>query len=83
LPHKPSTRKRLRQSQRENERNRAMRSAVATAIKKAKAAPPEEREAALRRAVSKIDKAVKVGAYKKRTGNRKKSQLMKALREAQ
>jgi small subunit ribosomal protein S20 len=83
LPHKKSTVKRLRQNKKLNERNRSIKSAMATAVKRAKDAPAEEREAAFRRAVSTIDKAAKSGVIKKETASRKKSKLAKDLaREA-
>jgi small subunit ribosomal protein S20 len=82
LPQKKSTVKRLRQTQKLNARNQAVKSRVATAVRKARDSGPDAREAALRRAIAEIDKAVKAGVYKKETANRKKSRLMKALREA-
>jgi small subunit ribosomal protein S20 len=82
LPQKKSAIKRRRQDDKLNARNRAVKSRMATAVKKAQTAPAEEREQALRAAVSVIDKAVKVGVIKKATADRKKSRLMKAAREA-
>jgi small subunit ribosomal protein S20 len=82
LPHKKSAIKRLRQDEGLNARNKAMKSRMATAVKKAVSAPTEEREAALRAAISVIDKAVKVGAIKKATGDRKKSRLTKTVQSA-
>jgi small subunit ribosomal protein S20 len=79
LPHKKSTIKRLRQDAKINERNRGIRSAMATAVKKARAAAPEARETAFRGAVSSIDTAVKAGVLKKETADRKKSRLAKEL----
>lgn len=55
---------------------------MATAVKKVETAPSDEREPALRAAVSLIDKAVKVGVIKKATADRKKSRLMKAAQRA-
>jgi small subunit ribosomal protein S20 len=82
LPHKKSAIKRLRQNEKLNARNRGIKSQMATAVKKAVSAPAEEREAALRAAISAIDKAVKVGAIKKATGDRKKSRLTKTVQKA-
>jgi small subunit ribosomal protein S20 len=82
LPHKKSTIKRRRQDERINARNRAVKSRMATAVKKVDSAPAEEREQAFRAAVSEIDKAVKVGVIKKATGDRKKSRLAKAIQRA-
>jgi len=81
LPQKKSAKKRLRQNEKLNARNRAVRSRMATAVKKVQSAPAEERQQALRAAVSVIDKAVKVGVIKKATADRKKSRLMKARQQ--
>jgi small subunit ribosomal protein S20 len=82
LPHKKSAKKRLRQTVKRTARNRAVKSRIATAWKKVKAAPPVEREQAVRAAVSTIDKAVKTGVIKKATADRRKSRLMRASRAA-
>ena len=82
MPQKRSAIKRLRQNEKQNARNRAIRSKMATVVKKVQSAPAEEREQALRAAVSVIDKAVKVGVIKKTTADRKKSRLMKAHQQA-
>lgn len=79
MPQKKSAKKRLRQTEKRNARNRSIRSRTATAVRNAKAAAPEERDAAFRRAVSLIDKAVKAGTMKKQTASRKKSRLAKEL----
>lgn len=78
MPQKKSAIKRRRQDEKLNAKNRAIRSRMATAVKKVVGATAEEREPALRAAVSLIDKAVKVGVIKKATADRKKSRLMKA-----
>ena len=77
MPQKKSTVKRLRQTERITARRRAEKSRLATAVKKVESAPPEERDARVREAVSKIDKAVKTGVLKKRTAARRKSRVMK------
>jgi len=82
LPQKKSAIKRRRQDEKLNARNRAMKSKMATAVKRAESAPAEERETALRAAISVIDKAVKVGVIKKATADRKKSRLTKAVLNA-
>ncbi len=79
MPHKKSTIKRLRQDKKINERNRSIKAAMSTAVKKARAAAPEERDAVYAKAVSAIDKAIKVGVLKKESGSRKKSRLAKEL----
>ena len=82
MPQKKSAKKRLRQTDKRNARNRGIRSRMATAVRAAREASPEEREAALKRAVSIIDRAAKAGAIKKETAGRKKSKLAKELRGA-
>lgn len=82
MPQKKSAIKRRRQDEKLNARNRAMKSKMATAVKRAESAPAEERETALRAAISVIDKAVKVGVIKKATADRKKSRLTKAVLNA-
>ena len=82
LPHLKSAKKRLRQDEKRTARNKSVKSRMATAVKRARTAPAEEREAALKAAVSVIDKAAKVGVIKKATADRKKSRLMKEVREA-
>ncbi len=81
--HKKSTVKRRRQDERLNARNRATKSQIATAIRRAKSASPEERDAAFRKAVSVIDKAVKTGVLKKETAARKKAGLARAAASTQ
>jgi small subunit ribosomal protein S20 len=80
LPQKKSAVKRLRQSKKLNARNQAVKSRVATAVRKVREAGPEDREAALRKAIALIDTATKARIYKRETANRKKSRLMKSLR---
>ena len=82
LPHKKSAIKRRRQDEKINARNKAVKSRMATAVKKARTASADDREAALRAAVSVIDKAAKVGVIKKASADRKKSRLMKELARA-
>ena len=82
MPQKKSTIKRLRQNKKLNVKNRAVKSQVATAIRKIKTASPEEREAALKGAVSAIDKAAKAGVMKKETASRRKSRLVKATQKS-
>jgi small subunit ribosomal protein S20 len=82
LPQKKSAIKRRRQDEKLTARNKAVKSRVATAMKKARTAPEAEREAAVREAVSAVDKAAKVGVIKKATADRKKSRLMKSRETA-
>jgi small subunit ribosomal protein S20 len=82
LPHQKSAIKRRRQDDKRTARNKAVRSRVATAIKKARTAPEGERQAAVTAAVSAVDKAAKAGVVKKAAADRKKSRLMKARERA-
>lgn len=83
LPHKKSTIKRRRHDEKLNARNRAIKSRVSTAIRKVREASPEERDAAVREAVSTMDKAVKAGVMRKETASRKKARLMRAKQDSQ
>ena len=82
MPQKKSTVKRLRQTERITARRRAEKSRIATAVKKAEGASPEERDVTVREAVSRIDKAVKTGVLKKRTAARRKSRVMKETKSS-
>jgi small subunit ribosomal protein S20 len=82
LPHKKSAIKSLRQDEKRTARNKAVKSRMATAVKKARVADETGKNAAVRSAVSEIDKAAKVGVIKKATADRKKSRLMKAASKA-
>lgn len=82
MPQKKSAKKRLKQTSKRNARNRGIRSRMATAVRGAREASPEERDAALKRAVSAIDKAAKAGAIKRETADRKKSKLVRDLTQS-
>ena len=75
--------KRVLVSKTRNERNKAIKSAVKTEIKKVEAAvaanDKEAAAAALLSATSKIDKAASKGVYHKNTASRKISRLAKAV----
>ena len=77
MPHKKSAKKRLRQRVKLTAHNRAWKSRVTTSVRLAEAAGPEEKEKALRLAVSTIDRAAKVGVIRRETARRKKSRLMR------
>lgn len=62
--------KRVRQSRKRNLRNRSAIAAIKTLTKKVSAAPAEEREKALRAAVSAIDKAGRKKILHHRTASR-------------
>ena len=75
----------MRNSARKQARNNIVRTQVKTAVKKFRvsvAAPSEATPAALRTAISVLDKAVKKGVVKRGTANRKKSRLALALNKA-
>lgn len=78
-----SAKKRILVTKTRNERNKAIKSAVKTAIKKVDAAvaakDKEAASAALLAATSVIDKAAKKGVYHKNNASRKVSRLAKAV----
>ena len=78
-----SAKKRVLVSKTRNERNKSIKSAVKTEIKKVEAAvaagDKEAASAALLSATSKIDKAASKGVYHKNTASRKISRLAKAV----
>ena len=78
-----SAKKRILVSNTRNERNKAIKSAVKTAMKKVDAAvaakDKEAASAALLAATSAIDKAATKGVYHKNNASRKVSRLTKAV----
>ena len=78
-----SAKKRILVTKTRNERNKAIKYAVKTAIKKVDAAvaakDKEAASAALLAATSVIDKAAKKGVYHKNNASRKVSRLAKAV----
>ncbi len=78
-----SAKKRILVAKARNERNKSIKSAVKTAIKKVDAAvaanDKEAAAAALLAATSAIDKATSKGVYHKNTASRKVSRLAKAV----
>ena len=78
-----SAKKRILVTKTRNERNKAIKSAVKTAIKKVDAAvaanDKEAASAALLAATSAIDKAATKGVYHKNTASRKSSRLANAV----
>ncbi|MCD6505174.1 30S ribosomal protein S20 [Candidatus Poribacteria bacterium] len=83
MPNKRSAYKHLRADPRKRLRNRMIKSATRTAIKKAEQAivsgDLEAAMTAFREAVSKLDKAAGKGVIKKGTADRKKSRLARKL----
>lgn len=80
MPNIKSAEKRLRQNVKRRLRNMAVKSAMKTAIKKALSA--KGADAALRAALSAIDRAAAKGVIHKNAAARKKSRLVKKLAKA-
>lgn len=78
--------KRVRSSAKKRMRNRAVRSAARTYVKKARRlileGKKEEAILAVRQAVSALDKAVEKGVLHKNNAARRKSRLMKLFNQA-
>ncbi len=77
MPNIKSAEKRLRQNVKRRLRNSAIKSTMKTAIKKALSAKDED--AALREALSAIDRAASKGVIHKNAAARKKSRLVRKL----
>ncbi len=75
MPQHKSCEKRIRSSQKQNLRNRKVKSSVKTATKKFRAAGPEEAEELFRNVSSELDLAAKKGVIPKKQVDRKKSRL--------
>jgi len=74
--------KRMRQSEKRRQRNRAVRSRVRSALKTARTAvttPGGEGQAAVLQAIRTLDKAVTKGVIHRNTAARKKSALSRSL----
>ena len=85
MPNIKSAKKRVATSRANEERNKAERSALKTAIKKANVvveAKAEGADVAVKEAVAKIDKAAGKGLLHKNNAARKKSALVKKLNKA-
>jgi small subunit ribosomal protein S20 len=85
MPNNPSAEKRMRQEQKRRAHNRSVKSQVRTQVTKARqaitstAASAEDAQAAVRAAVSELDRAAKKGVLHKKNAARRKSRLMKQL----
>jgi small subunit ribosomal protein S20 len=85
MPNTESAKKRMRQEQRRRMHNRMVKSIVKTNLTKARqaiAAPTvsdEDTTAAVRKAISELDRAAKKGVIHKNNAARRKSRLMKQL----
>ena len=81
MPNIASAKKNMRKSRAATVRNRAQRSALRTALKKAKA-PSATAAERLRRPISLLDRAARKGLVHKNLAARQKSHLTKAVATA-
>ncbi len=85
MPNNASAEKRMRQEQKRRAHNRSVKTIVKTQIGKARTAitaqavNAQDAEAAVRAAVSELDRAAKKGVIHKNNAARRKSRLMKQL----
>ncbi len=85
MPNNAAAEKRMRQEQKRRAHNRSIKSLVKTEVTKARVAiaststTPEDATAAVRAAVSELDRAAKKGVVHKNNAARRKSRLMKQL----
>ncbi len=85
MANNPSAEKRHRQSEKKRQANRYERTTVRTyakaVLEAVEAENADQAEAALKTAVSKIDKATSKGIYKPRTASRKIARLSKKVHQ--
>ncbi|HEU5230398.1 MAG TPA: 30S ribosomal protein S20 [Ktedonobacteraceae bacterium] len=85
MPNNAAAEKRMRQEQKRRAHNRSIKSLVKTEVTKARVAiastsiKAEDATAAVKSAVSELDRAAKKGVIHKRNAARRKSRLMKQL----
>jgi small subunit ribosomal protein S20 len=81
MPNNRAAAKRMRQEQKRRLHNRSIKSLVKTQITKARQAiaADADAEAAVRDAVSELDRAAKKGVIHRNNASRRKSRLMKQL----
>lgn len=77
-----SAKKRILVNGKKEIRNKAYKSLIKTTIRKAESSTGEEKETAVRNALSCLDKAVSKGILKRNTADRKKSLVVKRCRES-
>ena len=86
MPHTSSAKKALRQTQKRNTHNRAIKKAIKFQIKKflavVKDGTPEEKKTEFNACAKKIDKAAANNIIHRNAASRKKSQLARKLTEA-
>ena len=82
MPNNPAAEKRMRQEQKRRLHNRSIKSLVKTQVTRARQSINDEdtnAEAAVRAAVSELDRAAKKGVIHRNNAARRKSRLMKQL----
>ena len=79
MPNIKSAKKRVLVNQNKAARNKANRSALKTALKKAKTAEGENKQALVQAAIQSVDQAAAKGLIHKNNAARKKSALAKSL----
>lgn len=79
MPRIKSAKKRMRQARARTEHNRAQRSAVRTAVKKARTETTKE---SVQAAIRVLDRGARKGTIHRNAAARKKSRLMKKLKSA-
>lgn len=79
MPRIKSAKKRMRQARARTERNRAQRSAIKTAVKKARAETTKETVAS---AAQVLDRGARKGLIHRNAAARRKSRLVKKLQKA-
>jgi small subunit ribosomal protein S20 len=79
MPQHKSAAKRMRTSEKSRQRNRAVKSHLKKVLKQVDAAAPEDSAAALRDAVSALDRAAKKGVIHERQVDRRKSRLARRV----
>jgi len=79
MPNIKSAKKRVLVNQGKAARNKANRSALKTALKKARTAEGEDKQALVQTAIQKVDQAAAKGLIHKNNAARKKSALAKSL----
>ncbi len=85
MPNNAAAKKRMRQEQKRRLHNRSIKSLVKTQVTKARLAiaDGQDAEAAVRAAVSELDRAAKKGVIHRNNAARRKSRLMKQLNATQ
>jgi len=79
MPNIKSAKKRVQVNQAKAARNKSNRSALKTALKKAKTAEGDDKQALVQAAIQKVDQAAAKGLIHKNNAARKKSALAKSL----